>query len=67
MIGPAGTFAAPKERCTALVECNNGRITTTSCVTNRPLIDNGGSSDGERDYYTCPDCGKNIVIDYREN
>ena len=29
--------------------------------------DGSESSDGERDYYICPDCGKNITIDYREN
>lgn len=56
-----------QEKCTARVECVNGRITTKSCKTGIPLIDKGGSSDGERDYYTCPDCGKYIVIDYREN
>lgn len=55
------------EKCTAKVRCLNGRITTESCTTKRPLIDDGGSSDGERDYYICPDCGKNITIDYREN
>jgi len=55
------------KNCTAQVRCDGGRITTESCTTRRPLIDDGGSSDGERDYYICPDCGKNITIDYREN
>lgn len=53
--------------CTAMVRCNGGRITTESCTTRRPLIDDGGSSDGERDYYICPDCRKSITVDYREN
>jgi hypothetical protein len=55
------------KNCTALVRCNNGHITTQSCTTKQPLIDMGESDDGERDYYRCPDCGKNITIDYREN
>ncbi|BEP44094.1 hypothetical protein [Variovorax sp. V15] len=55
------------KKCTAKVHWNGGYITTESCTTKRSLIDNGGSSDGERDYYVCPDCGKNITIDYREN
>ena len=59
---------SPKpENCTAEVHCINGRITTESCTTKLPMIDEGGSSDGERDYYRCPDCGKSITIDYREN
>jgi hypothetical protein len=55
------------KKCTALVSCIDGIITTKSCTTGQPLIDKGGSSDGERDYYECPDCGKAITIDYREN
>lgn len=55
------------KNCTGQVRCDNGRITTESCTTKQPLIDTGGSSDGERDYYRCPDCGKNITVDYREN
>jgi hypothetical protein len=55
------------KKCTAKVHCVNGRITTESCTTKKPLIDDGESSDGERDYYICPDCCKNITIDYREN
>lgn len=56
-----------QKKCTAVVLCEAGRISTQSCTTKRPLIDDGESSDGERDYYICPDCGKNITIDYREN
>lgn len=56
-----------RAKCTAKVIDNHGIITTESCVTKKPLIDRGGSSDGERDYYECPDCGKQITIDYREN
>lgn len=59
-------IADPK-KCTAQVRCINGRITTESCTTKAPLISNGESSDGERDYYICPDCRKDITIDYREN
>lgn len=54
-------------QCTAKVLINNGVITTRSCKTKVPLLDKGSSSDGDRDYYMCPDCGKNITIDYREN
>lgn len=54
-------------KCTAMVHCINGRITTESCKTKKPLIDKGGSYDGNRDYYQCPDCGKSITIDYTEN
>lgn len=55
------------KNCTAKVHWNGGYITTESCTTKKPLIDDGGSSDGERDYYICPDCRKSITIDYREN
>lgn len=55
------------KNCRAKVICDGGRITTKSCTTGGPLIDRGESSDGERDYYECPDCGKQITIDYREN
>lgn len=66
--GQVGGDAKPDPKnCTALVSCDNGRITTKSCTTGKPLIDKGGSTDGERDYYECPDCGKRITIDYREN
>jgi len=60
-------LVADPKKCTAIVNCTNGRITTNSCTTGQPLIDKGESSDGERDYYQCPDCGKSITIDYREN
>lgn len=53
--------------CTAIVDCTNGIITTESCKTKQPLIDKGSSYDGAKDYYKCPDCGKNITIDYTEN
>lgn len=69
--GPGTTHAQAKRvapnNCTASVDCTHGLIVTKSCVTGRPLIDRGESSDGERDFYECPDCGKNITIDYREN
>jgi hypothetical protein len=64
---PAQPKRSDPKNCTARVNCDNGIITTRSCTTQRPLIDKGGSSDGERDYYECPDCGKSITIDYREN
>jgi hypothetical protein len=56
-----------QKNCRANVDCVGGIITTKSRKTGIPLIDAGGSSDGECDYYTCPDCGKYIVIDYNEN
>jgi hypothetical protein len=58
---------AEPSKCTAKVYNNNGYITTESCVSKSKLIDKRSSSDGERDYYSCPDCGKEIVIDYNEN
>ena len=61
------TTKPDQKKCTALVICDNGHITTKSCTTGVPLIDEGGSSDGERDYYRCPDCSKYITIDYGEN
>lgn len=61
------TTERDQSKCTAVVMCDHGVITTQSCATKLPLIDKGSSSDGERDYYECPDCGKYIVIDYREN
>ena len=54
------------KNCTALVSNNNGYITTKSCTTGKPLIDEGGCSDGCCDYYTCPDCGKYIKICYED-
>ena len=54
-------------QCNALVTIQNGIIKTESCQTKQYLVDLGSSSDGERDYYRCPDCGQRITIDYREN
>jgi hypothetical protein len=54
------------KNCTAKVRCIKGIITTTSCQTGIPLIDKGGNSDGDCDYYECPDCGKFIKICYEE-
>ena len=54
-------------KCTAKIINRYGSITTASCRTGKPLIDAGESSDGEEDYYTCPDCGKFITVNYREN
>lgn len=54
-------------KCTAKVCNNSGYITTESCTTHQPLINKGSSHDGECDYYECPDCGKSITADYREN
>lgn len=54
-------------KCTARINYNKGVITTESCKTKKPLIDLGSDTSGDRDYYRCPDCGKHITIDYREN
>lgn len=56
-----------EHRCTAKVRCVGGIISTESCTTKNSLIDLGSNSDGDRDYYRCPDCHKHITIDYREN
>jgi len=53
-----------QKNCTATVDCTNGFITTKSCKTQRSLIDDGGSVEGDRDDYICPDCGKHIRIYY---
>ena len=66
IVGRMSPIADP-QKCTARVRCANGLVTTESCITKAPLISNGESSDGERDYYICPDCRKDITINYREN
>lgn len=64
---PKREYVARAENCTAIVNCDKGIITTESCTTKQPLIDCGSNSDGSKDYYECPDCGKHITIDYTEN
>jgi hypothetical protein len=46
------------------VEIVSGVVTTRSCQTGRPLEDIGGCSEGCCDDFRCPDCGKEIRIEW---
>jgi DNA-directed RNA polymerase subunit RPC12/RpoP len=53
----------PKLRCSGGITWGKGNsFTTQSCKTKSPLIDIGGNSLGDKDYYKCPDCGEKIII-----
>ena len=54
-----------QKNCTAQLIWNSGAgnsYRTESCKTKQPLIDDGGNSEGDRDDFICPDCGKQISI-----